>query len=102
MKEDRLERSKRRAEEYQRRRSTQKALFIAALCLYVVVPVLWYGAIEIGLVHPIRTPELRNALHMASLTTLLCILYLYLELRKPEAQKEEKEPKVAESNQNSA
>ena|SRR3989344_4005152 len=76
-KEERLERSRLRAEEHHRRKVL---MLIVVLFLYVVVPLLWYGAIEFGLAHPIRTPGLDSALSSARLLLLISILYLVSEL----------------------
>jgi uncharacterized BrkB/YihY/UPF0761 family membrane protein len=69
-------------------------VMLLALGLYVVVPVLWYGAIEFGLVHPIHTPEFKNAVHMMGIITFLVFLTLYsqhLNRRLPKQGSEEEE-----------
>lgn len=74
-KEERAERSRLRAEEYQRRKRTRTLLVLAALALYVVVPLLWNGAVEFGWVNPIRTPELQNSLRLAGIVLSCFVLF---------------------------
>lgn len=74
--EERLERSRRRAEEHQRRRRIRLRIFVVSLTLYTVVPLLWYGGVEFGLVHPIRTPEFQRAASWGCL--ILCGIWLSL------------------------
>ncbi len=87
--EDRQERSRRRAEEYAKRRRMRLILLVTGLVTYVVVPLMWYGGVEFGWVHPIRTPEFKQALHIASLVLLLVILFLLPEFysRRSEGKK---------------
>lgn len=79
--EDRQEASRRRAEEHLRRRKMKFWTFAIALGLYIGVPVLWYGAIEYGWVHPIRSPELNQAVHLMGLVSILVVLELYSRYR---------------------
>lgn len=90
------ERSKLRAEEHQHRRRIRVLLLIVALTLYVVVPLLWDGAVEFGWVHPIRTPEFQRSLSVASGTLLVLIFLLaseFLESRILSSRKEPEKPK---------
>jgi hypothetical protein len=94
--EERLEKSRKRAEEHQRRRKTRLRLLIAAGALYIVVPLLWYGAIEFGVIEPIRTPEFKSAVNVAALIVLLVILNLipefYLGQRWTDRKKKQASP----------
>ena|SRR3990167_4981313 len=81
-KQERLEHSRLRAEEHHCRKRFRTRLFVAVLATYVLVPLLWYGAVEFGLIHPIRTPEFKDAVNSAGIVVLLLILYLYSDLRK--------------------
>ncbi len=69
-------------------------IMFVALGLYVGVPVVWYGAVEFGLVHPIRTPEFKSALQMAGLVLLLVFLSLYTDHLSKSLKKEERKPKA--------
>ncbi len=40
------------------------------------VPVIIYGAVEFGWMHPIQTEELKEALHMMELVSTLSAIYL--------------------------
>lgn len=100
-KEDRSEQSKRRAEEHRRRSRMRVALFTTAVTFYFVVPVLWYGAIEFGLIHPIRTLEFKNAVNYAGAVPLLVMLYFLPEVwrrRKDPEQFEESATSTPTSN----
>ena len=100
-KEERLEKSRQRAEEHQRRRKIRLALFVAAVVLYVVTPLLWYGAIEFGLVYPIRTPEFKSAVNLAALVLIGTVLYLMPEFlpirRRCEKEKPARPPFSSEA-----
>ena len=104
-KEDRQERSRLRAEEHQRRRRARLMLLVASLAIYVVVPLLWYGGIEFGVIHPIRTLEFKSAVSMASLVLLLVIFYFlpefYFNRKKDEGKKREvsKQPELTAERQ---
>jgi DMSO/TMAO reductase YedYZ heme-binding membrane subunit len=80
-KEEQQARNKLRAMEHQMRRRTKWTLLALAIGIYVVVPLLWYGAVEFGLVRPIQTPEFKNALSLASIVLLTSALLLYTDLR---------------------
>jgi hypothetical protein len=93
-KDERAERSRLRAEQYERRRRTKAILVIAALVIYVVVPLLWNGAIEFGLVHPIRTPEFKSALSLAGTALLIVGCYMGIDLLKPRKSAKKQKPEA--------
>ncbi len=94
-KEERQDRSRLRAEEHARRNRMRLILLITSLALYVLVPLLWYGAVEFGWVHPIQTPEFKQAINLASVALLLVILFFLPEffLKRNQEQKREDRPK---------
>ena len=94
-KEERLERSKQRAIQHQLYRRRRLMLIAVAGFLYVVVPVLWYGAVEFGLVRQIRTPEFSNAISSARSLCfiILCfgLLDFYRDWREPKKENQVEE-----------
>ena len=97
--EERLERARQRAEEYRRKRKLRLTLFLSALALYVLVPLMWYGAIEFGLVRPIRTPEFKSAVSLASIVVLLVILHFLPEFYwKKQGDKDKKKAETQTSS----
>ncbi len=69
-------------------------LFVVGLVLYVVVPLLWNGAVEFGWVQPIRTPEFQSSLRLAGLVALALIVFnmgdVLRDNPKEKSKKEEK------------
>ena len=72
---ERAEQSRLRAAEHQRRKRTRMLLFISGVVTYVLIPLLWNGAVEFGWIHPIRTPEFRNSVQLAALVCLGLIIF---------------------------
>ncbi len=65
-----------RSEEYKRRKRMDLTIFWLAFFLGVVVPLLWYGAIEYGMIPPIKTEEFKHAVEISSLIiSFVFILY---------------------------
>jgi hypothetical protein len=90
-KEERAEQSRLRAAEHQRRKRTRMLLFIGGIVLYVLIPLLWNGAVEFGWIHPIRTPEFRSSVQLAGLVGLALIISNLDILRpKDDSKKEDK------------
>ena len=94
-KEERLERSKQRAIQHQLYRRRRLMLIAVAGFLYVVVPVLWYGAVEFGLVRQIRTPEFSNAISSARSLCFIILCFGLLDFYRDwrSSQKDEGETK---------
>ena len=105
-KEERAEQSRLRAIEHQRRKRTRMLLFVVGIVLYVVVPLLWNGAVEFGWVQPIRTPEFQSSLRLASLVALCFIVFNLWDVvigdRKEKTTKEEKGEQEQADTQNPA
>ena len=90
----RKERSSLRAAEHQRGLRLRSTIMFSALAIYVLVPLLWYGAVEFGLVHPIRTSEFNNALHFAGSTLFLVFILLFSDFyRRMRSREQEEDPK---------
>ena len=64
-KEVREERSKQRAREHRSLVRFYTAGLVVWIMLLVGVPLVWYSALEYGLVQPIRSPELKKYLGIA-------------------------------------
>jgi len=75
-------------------------MFTTAAVIYVLAPLLWYGAIEFGYIQPIRTPEFKHATNVASLALLMVILYHSTEVwfggRASRKQKQSQAPSTTE------
>lgn len=97
--EIRSERSRQRAEEYRRKKRLRLVLLSVGIGLYALVPVLWYGAVEFGLVRPIRTTEFKNSLQFTSLVLFLLILYFLPDFWQKRTSREKKAPPVPTTNQ---
>jgi hypothetical protein len=87
----RQERSRQRAEAYSRTRRARIRLSIAAVILYVVVPLVWNGCVEFGWVHPIRTAEFSESLLMVRFV-LISIIVLCVPLDCLQRTKSNKPP----------
>lgn len=100
-KAERLERSRQRAQEYHRRRRIRLTILAVAVVLYVVVPLLWYGGVEFGLVHAIQTPEFKDALSTARGAVLCIVLVLMSDFLRLQRQWEkQKDPEQEADVQN--
>ena len=105
-KEERVEQSRLRSEEHQRRKRTRMLLLLVGTALYVVVPLLWNGAVEFGWVQPIRTPEFQSSLRLVGLVALALIVF-NLEIFRPEdprkkSKQEEKGEQAPDTTSTSA
>jgi DMSO/TMAO reductase YedYZ heme-binding membrane subunit len=95
--EARLERARQRAEEHQQKRKIRFRLMMTALFLYVVVPLIWNGAIEFGFARPIQTPEFKYYLNLVSLLAILTILFLAPDFLPKSLRPKKEKPKVEPS-----
>ena len=98
-KEERIEQGRLRAAEHQRRKRTRMLLFIGGVVLYVLVPLLWNGAVEFGWIHPIRTPEFRSSVELAGLVGLGLIIFNLDIIRPDNPKKKTKEAELQVSPQ---
>lgn len=78
--ENRAQQGAQRASVYQRGQRVRTALFVVALLGYVVVPLLWHGAIALGWIHPMLSDGFQRATAVASAVLLITILFLLPEL----------------------
>ncbi len=90
--EERKQRSMERAIQNRRKRQWQIRAFALTVVLFVGVPLLWYSALEYGLVKPIQNPGLDKYLNLAHIAILILGLYLYGQLfMKPRSDSKKKQ-----------
>jgi len=95
---DRAERSKQRAIEHQQEDRRRRLIRYFALVLFLAfgVPLLWYSAVEFGLVQPIRTPELQRYLGLAQGLLYIAVSWLTAMIFFPKKNQEKSQPISAE------
>jgi hypothetical protein len=77
--EERAERSRQRAAEYQRRKRKRNTIFLIALGLFAGVPLIWYGCVEFGLVRPLWNQDFKESLKLAEIVLLFLMLRFFPE-----------------------
>lgn len=73
--EKRAKQGRIRSAEYQRQKRADLRIFWTSVFLFAGVPILWYGAVEFGLVHPIQTTDFKSAVRQGGTVVLLVMLW---------------------------